>query len=1642
MASVPTILNYWKKKECIKYAIVGDVPNNVRKECEKIEKGRYNSYSIKTLQNHFGKKFVAELNLGKSGGDIGDEINTEFSTESVPTEETKESDENKEFKHFEEMEEIEEINNYIKSYEVENEDLSSSNEDETTISGGSKSKPKSKSKKLTISVPSDSSSDGQDEFATPRSSDEDVVNKEDAEYDFNFDTDTSNVKVEDSENEVVINRVKTSDEEDKKLVGVYDLYNISPETANSDVEANLSHRLNPSPKASKSPRSIKSSEFSESDISIYSEEEERDIHEMKKQKKIKKREKEIPSPQLDRKTIKTTIVFDYTNIYMEDSVFCLKEKITMITKIPIYAQHLWQEQPSKKTLNYIIKTDSINQLDINAFDILFSTNELFENIPVKQELFSFKDNFKIESNEQFVLVENFIDIDVAIFNIVSMLDFLPSGKVLFNIINDVYKMELIYYTFIIIYFPMLTYNMWIEYIKSPDNMQYYLDINPSIGSLKNRFAIEKSLYDAQNKLFKTNIDEFSDKMENFIVESVVTNMEYNINNNLISLRNLFDYLPLDNELVWCKYFNKESNLTFEKQYNFSKSRYVHRIHNISNLTYKIMNKSVNHMYLTFYPNLTYIISTSWPIDKKYTYDDCFAITKDIVNPIIEKINKLKNVFVKHTSIKDFDRKLIKIISMNSSIIYKKHFTDSDFIELKNKLDLYQKARIFSLKSADKFMLEYFCIKGVQDIDTSRIEKNIPDITNYYLYLSDPNIKVKWHNLFEIIHLIRFTRRFNDIKIDIVNIKANEFNAITERIITCLSMIKFTQKKAEEKVSLSNKKLKMLKEIDPLLYNLGKSKKSKSVYSRKCQKQNQPIILSKEQMKMVSSSKKVNTDYGVIDKSRIVKYWNFTTNEPAYYYCPNKKYPHIKFIVKEHPKNFCIPCCRKLEIVGDESEKDSDDGKTTEDMKHKKSVKKMIYDICMKDHVYTGEKKVQIQDSKYIMSYGKDIDIGRLCKLPESSLEPLFYELFSIEGKGVEDECYVHENYYLYGTHQNTKNINKLGMLFCISHSLDMTIQDLIGSWIQYIKKNNNMFDTLLGGQIYNYFENKTKFIEKLLDIVENSDVFDIEEASDTEKTKSPKNVKTAKDKSQKDKSQKEKSQKEKNEKEHIQKEEKLNNQLPWNDIFRQLVNINKLNIILFYDNTKKVALKLPQNFSNSERFVVDELENLFVLQKYDKFYPIYLVNQSIYFKTGIIDKKTFSTDHKIVVNVKSLVSKYVRNNNLLIEDLKINLNNIESFCEHHAKSKVKTSKSPSITKYLINRSNLCYAVILNKNIYFPVQESHFVARPNIECQYEPFKRSNMAKFADLIQAIKSYNNWVYSVNENLSIDTEKTEHVYQNIQFDKWITYSGKIIGFMSSFLNYYFSDNLSENFAMKIAKVPIYNMLYNIDDVNKTLNEHKISSGDDKIFSILNINESVYYYHLYKIFLYKVSHILHYRRNKKVRIDIVHNINNSTKLIKYMKDNLTTEDINRMNFIFDIFSVDKNNNITKNQMVAFKKYFDSMTFDFDYDEYNILKDKNIDNGKLKKVVQEIMSHIIKIVSPAEYKKWVASINLTTNFTIFASSGKLQMTKEMYEHIMYVFMLDIKNPSKLNWIFNYQIVDDIIVPYRFIKRPFETIFVY
>ena len=161
---------------------------------------------------------------------------------------------------------------------------------------------------------------------------------------------------------------------------------------------------------------------------------------------------------------------------------------------------------------------------------------------------------------------------------------------------------------------------------------------------------------------------------------------------------------------------------------------------------------------------------------------------------------------------------------------------------------------------------------------------------------------------------------------------------------------------------------------------------------------------------------------------------------------------LRFLTGKHPKNYCIPCCKITAPSTGPNDK-----------------QKQIYTDCLKNHIW--DPKTQTSNlgnsSRYIMSYGKLIEPGRLSFLPEQSLESLLFDN--------ETDFVINTKYYLFGIEQ----LGNLGYFYSLQHALKFqTTKEFFSELFQKLKKYL-YFNNLLGGQVSEFWSSSDDMLHDL-----------------------------------------------------------------------------------------------------------------------------------------------------------------------------------------------------------------------------------------------------------------------------------------------------------------------------------------------------------------------------------------------------------------------------------------------------------------------------------------------------------------------------------------------------------------------------------
>lgn len=521
--------------------------------------------------------------------------------------------------------------------------------------------------------------------------------------------------------------------------------------------------------------------------------------------------------------------------------------------------------------------------------------------------------------------------------------------------------RLIYYGFVVIYFPKIGIELFQELLKiTPvepiiprnisENYSFALTNNTE---LHERYSLIDTWYKSgvnisdvvNDKVLRTNINTASVTMRSPMALSPYFKM--------INLKALFDATTCDKQITFCtvSFIVKNQVINLQKFVNDDKI-YGETVDIVKQLAPTLPNNSysqliyINSAYylLTIRANLEYTIQTA-----SGDQNDVERIKKDILRDMKSLLQGINN---RNRSIFSTDKRLPalsydNLVVRNISISYNWYSSISPdgFNTILGAFNKYLMRDV--LERVDQ--MEYRFFPYTQDYDFSDYESEYSNqYTNYY----NPDA-MNYYKSARNGKSIVITYNFTHINFASKNLSENDAVQIFNFIKTILENVDL--KSTPKEVTQSKISLKNLKVKDPELF-MANRYGSKIVYSRKCQKNYQPLGYTPEELAQLDPRV----------KKQATKYWNFTTNSEMYYVCPNKAYPHLSFITGVHPKGYCLPCCRKTVTNTPNIVVDNKKYTTTA--------------ACLQFKSIYAEKS-GTEKSRYVIHFGKKIEPGRLGKMP-------------------------------------------------------------------------------------------------------------------------------------------------------------------------------------------------------------------------------------------------------------------------------------------------------------------------------------------------------------------------------------------------------------------------------------------------------------------------------------------------------------------------------------------------------------------------------------------------------------------------------------------------------------------------------------
>lgn len=1121
------------------------------------------------------------------------------------------------------------------------------------------------------------------------------------------------------------------------------------------------------------------------------------------------------------------------SIYLEDKVSEFKNKLYSVTKIPPFRQHLFYNHKNMiYNLSYQLMVRDTRML-INIRN-LSKYETLLHDVPIDDYLYKNRDALKVLGLDDFKTIQQlYSKHGQTEYYLVDMEDFLkPIKSQMSEMVNDKYQMDMFYYGFIVKYWPMMTAEAWPDYLRSTDFKVKYPDLVPSLAQLESAYAVETEFVEKINGI---DIKKVAGSQYRLAITSAILNVDINrfgSTHMKLNIRNLFDRLVASPQVSHIKVLltHDGRQIMLSKSYKGQHRKY--KLTHINSILIFIVIDSLDadkYIILQIYDNGKYQVRTTWGEELEMDFIKILHVVGKYVNPVIDEINNMGlYVFNSTIRLRKPEVHLIQYTGLNMSIFWKRMINTQDFKIIRDEMNNLIRANIVQVRpSTQPGVLEYYFAKGITEYDMRNLERT-HDIQNYYSHLTDARIKQRWEYLFRRGRLMKIIHRTSDIKIEVQGARETEFDIIYEYMIKTMILIdpKFSKTKKEK---VQKKKLNNLKEQDPEAYDFRRHDSS-MVYSRLCQHKDQPVMYSLEEHASMSET----------DKKPLFEYWNFTKQEKAYFACPDPKKPYVSFIVNKHPKDFCLVCCKITP---------SDPAK----VKNQNIKKAQIYTTCQDEHVYSGVKSVK-QKSKYIMTYGKDVDDGRISQLPDETIAPLFkdtlHDTSLLEDDPNVENCST-KGYYLYGTTQTLANVSNVGAIISISNALDIKPLEFIEDCIKHLKKFG--FNILLNGLLPDIFGNVDNMIKCISYVFLDASIKFVSNKPFDQ----------------------------------------------WNELFIDMTKLYfQTVVLLFEDMDDDVEFVIPSNVKRMPELIPqhEEYQFIILLKKQKSYYPIYIIEPERFFRDESVETKLFKYNSGAIMKIGNMIIHNIEQEEKVADSIDINI--VNDF--------IKQSKYKVILQF-INSQNLVYGVIIEspekEMIFVPVEYSyHSITNVPINNLFS--RKDYTLKWSALDKYMKNFNNYILEESEARQLFTlayfesneaqrskmkkiDKVIPLCPLINVERTITHANKIIGFTSSGLAYYW--NVGHSNLKQDASV---DLLYDPDTVNSVILNNRGPASDTRLQML---GKSLYENNIYQIVVMEFIREFGRQRNSRIR----------NELLKMIKQTSFTGDLSSFIQKFNILMAD-----------------------------------------------------------------------------------------------------------------------------------------
>jgi hypothetical protein len=1369
------------------------------------------------------------------------------------------------------------------------------------------------------------------------------------------------------------------------------------------------------------------------------------------------------------KTNSESIIYSNISIYPEDTIEDIKNKIFIATNIQYCKQHLFYYIDGQITTTYDISIDeSVIKPDILKFLAAFNADSIITDrsdntvpqnngsvrrgdtiigVPIDKHLEKYKNDIIIDPLEPFTSIVDQTNNPIYhmyVVNIDSVLNLVKSD--IKSVIKDKYQVDLFYYGFVLKYWPAFSMAAFKTLIMEPQDMEIkYPYLFRSYTKTKNMLEAEQSVIDSiynrskQTILRQQEIEDY-DGIAVTRAKLFISPSEIRF---IVNVRNIFDVVrvskyipaivanvhPFDMGIT-----DQMDNFVLEKthisvaSYRYgpgaSKSidKFIKTPFKRSGVNFlivqnktdniNIINKRIHFVYLTIYYDGYYHIESTWDESDRINFTGIINRLTTVINPIIDTINKYKDITLPLGNVFDISgNRKTKLGSLVINTYWPHALSDLGFKNMKNRLKKYEDAGIISIRSNQQpgtytFYFRKNITKRESSFITYTLDKRMYSMgikntmINKYDYLTNPDIRNIWNNVY-VGRMVKLHQKSTLLTLEIINVDIDEFRFINTYMLTFLDSLIYGPDPITGVINPSDSKedvsrLRTLQEQDPNLFNLRQFDSNAVVYSILCQGERQPEILTKK------NAKKYN-------KSEITKFWNFTEQHSAYYRCPSKKYPYLQFSVGKHPLGYCIPCCKKTKIVND----------SRAFSKTNKCLTKFKIENPTSDGLQNA--------TRHILTYGKEISIGRISFAPPSIADDLLYKSL--------DAPFV---YRLIGVVQKTDTMVDAGFFYAIASAFEYESQDFVKELVDTINVLGDSYVNLANGSAAIFAT-----IGELTDAIKDTFI-------------------------------------------NTENEDKLFSVFGpggqahniWKDLIISLIRIRfDIEIVEFIDVEPDASGRISEyklsDIGNmifkADAVAINKLKNsnntlcniaIIITNKLGS-YPFVAMDQKTFIRhtRGYGPARRFFSSEYNKGEFNDSVVKSLRQ--MLLTEVKykcigsnkyLDLDTISLLCEKHGYT---------VEYNMINIRSMCYGVIIRKDesgdkIFYPIPYSAFYLKPKVE------GKSSAYIYDGFIPTEDSGNPIKYPANilNDLFI---KFNTLFNLEIINKMVYRSGKsgdikIIGFIckyeciaSSTLTFYHDEiNPDECKKYSWGDAPDTEIPYNIRDINNIIyDKYGIADPGLSEDKIEIINKTNYLNSLYELFVAEFIASIKDYINKPMRTTITNIINKSNfstsagiiEFVEKLSAILDRKDLSTFkNFI-------KSYTVNQNMKTVLLKDLENNKFVFDRVIVNNLR-KLDSEPQIIKELDILMSKRVHFIDDKD-KPTIDNIYIACSIDLpngvdgqshckkDGVGKKLMITKKYYESYLSILASDILNPNKSDSI--YLLTSGVIDSFKFTTFEGELI---